>query len=182
MRLSLALIVFFLAACTASRADPFPDFDVATADPSGIRVITQRPAAAPLETYATVTVRATGPRQNLTEVFRLHRAGAQMTEAAVNEIYRLASGDMDRFRRMQAQVARWKAEDADVTSGSFALDAGACRTGALAAGKVPLSVWVQLSPQHRPLPVITALDLNQSAAGGIGQASCGPPEGKAARG
>ncbi|MFQ6548203.1 hypothetical protein AADZ90_009615 [Aestuariibius sp. 2305UL40-4] len=86
-------------------------------------------------------------------------------QAGEAETFRIAEGDLERFRDLQSQIRTWKAEDEDGTTGSLSIGVGGCLIDEGPAPRARLAVSMTLEedgpvlPLIRPTPVRRALDV-----------------------
>lgn len=152
------------------------DFDPLTADPTGVEIELTRESTLPIETTARLTLGATGPAgaPPLTGAFDLERVPGTAEQGLVSERFRIAEEDLLRFVQLRREIATRERKAPDAVTGSLAVSAGACLTGAAPSGPWPVSVALRLEKGEPFLPLFENVDLRDLPAEAGQPADVGP--------
>lgn len=147
-------------------------FDVATADPSILRVAARTPAVLMPQPNGTVLTLAVGPEasadrrvdrfvleqvtdsRELDAVARLRRSDDRVF------VYQLSRADVQRVRQTQAQYRDLK-QRGERGRLSIGVSSKACRLGPLPAGAILTSTYLKVSESDGYLPVLVDTDLRK---------------------
>lgn len=155
----LALATAALAACTTPQA-PFETLDVTRLEGARIAVIIARPADVPFRSYATLNLTATGAGGEVAEAFALAPSVERSESDRIIQAFALGEADRQRFAETQAALGALKERD-PTTSGSLSVNAGLCDNADFGSAPVPISVWLRLTPDSPPTPVVQDLDITR---------------------
>lgn len=98
-----------------------------TSDPAGFRAVVELPDGVAIpENGVTVHLGAarTDTKETVGGTFTLSNRGS-----ARYRLFRMEDADAEQFRRLQSQIADWKWEAEDATSGTFSVAATVCTIG-----------------------------------------------------
>lgn len=153
-------ILLVLAACAyvdPTALGPASQLDPLTVDPADMAVELVWPQTSPYalasSTLQLGAIRADG--QEVAGVFQLAQRG---------DIFEIAPQDHDRFRRLQALIAEWKADDPAGTKGTLSIAAQPCVTGPVAGDPGRLDINVRFRqdgaflPFLRDVPIVAGVD------------------------
>ncbi|MFQ6552335.1 hypothetical protein AAD018_008320 [Aestuariibius insulae] len=155
MRIPLFAIALALSACTSVVRSTVAELETRSpvdTDPAAMTIVADLPPGLGIA-EGSPTLRLSALRSDTgaqTEgVFVLARGGAPGAET-----FRVAPADLDRFRRLQAQIKDWKAEAASETKGQLNMGVKGCRIGAGPVPSASLSIAMQLEEDGPVLPLI----------------------------